>query len=128
MYLFLYQLRRRRFYYVKAAKPNRKMENNKIFELGVYTFGNTPRTESGSYRATAQAIRNILEAVKLAEEVGLDYFGFGEHHSFWSFQIVVVETARPDAAASIVMDEGTDTFADFILSREYSTAALGFPA
>ena len=51
------------------------MENNKSFELGVYTFGNTPRTESGSYGTTAQAIRNALEAVKLAEEVGLNYFG-----------------------------------------------------
>jgi alkanesulfonate monooxygenase SsuD/methylene tetrahydromethanopterin reductase-like flavin-dependent oxidoreductase (luciferase family) len=57
------------------------MENNKRFELGVYTFGNTPRTESGSYGTSAQAIRNVLEAAKLAEEVGLDYFGFGEHHT-----------------------------------------------
>jgi alkanesulfonate monooxygenase SsuD/methylene tetrahydromethanopterin reductase-like flavin-dependent oxidoreductase (luciferase family) len=46
------------------------------FELGVYTFGNTPRDGS-----TADAIRNTLEAVKLADEVGLDFFGFGEHHT-----------------------------------------------
>ena len=57
------------------------METNKRFELGVYTFGNTPRNEDGSYGSTAQAIRNVLEAVRLAEEVGLDYFGFGEHHT-----------------------------------------------
>jgi alkanesulfonate monooxygenase SsuD/methylene tetrahydromethanopterin reductase-like flavin-dependent oxidoreductase (luciferase family) len=56
------------------------MEKKK-FELGVYTFGNTPRNENGSYGSTARAIRNVLEAVKLAEEVGLDYFGFGEHHT-----------------------------------------------
>jgi hypothetical protein len=49
-------------------------------ELGVYTFGNTPRTGDG-YGATAQAIRDALEAVKLAEEVRLDLFGFGEHHT-----------------------------------------------
>src|SRR3954469_7393771 len=49
-------------------------------ELGVYTFGNTPRNGDG-YGATAQAIRDALEAVKLAEEVGLDFFGFGEHHT-----------------------------------------------
>lgn len=48
----------------------------KPFELGVYTFGNTP--PSGP---TAQAIRDAFEAVHLAEEVGLDYFGFGEHHT-----------------------------------------------
>lgn len=50
-------------------------------ELGVYTFGNTPRTSDGGYGATAQAVRDALEAVRLAEEVGLDFFGFGEHHT-----------------------------------------------
>ncbi|HEX9993999.1 MAG TPA: LLM class flavin-dependent oxidoreductase [Acidimicrobiales bacterium] len=49
---------------------------DKPFELGVYTFGNTP---AGG--PTAQAIRDALEAVQVAEEVGLDYFGFGEHHT-----------------------------------------------
>jgi alkanesulfonate monooxygenase SsuD/methylene tetrahydromethanopterin reductase-like flavin-dependent oxidoreductase (luciferase family) len=57
------------------------MEVQKKFELGVYSFGNTPRNDDGSYGSTAQAVRNALEAVKLAEEVGLDFFGFGEHHT-----------------------------------------------
>ncbi len=57
------------------------MGNNKKFELGVYSFGNTPREADGTFGSTAQAIRNILEAVKLADEVGLDFFGFGEHHT-----------------------------------------------
>jgi alkanesulfonate monooxygenase SsuD/methylene tetrahydromethanopterin reductase-like flavin-dependent oxidoreductase (luciferase family) len=51
------------------------------FELGVYSFGNTPRTADGGHGPTAQAIRDVLEAVKRAEEVGLDFFGFGEHHT-----------------------------------------------
>ena len=51
------------------------------FELGIYTFGNTPRTADGRYGTTAQAIRDVLEAVHVAEEVGLDFFGFGEHHT-----------------------------------------------
>jgi hypothetical protein len=34
-------------------------------QLGVYSFGNTPRTADGSYGPTAQAIRNVLEAVHL---------------------------------------------------------------
>jgi alkanesulfonate monooxygenase SsuD/methylene tetrahydromethanopterin reductase-like flavin-dependent oxidoreductase (luciferase family) len=46
------------------------------FELGVYSFANTPAGGT-----TAQAIRNVLEAVHVAEEVGLDFFGFGEHHT-----------------------------------------------
>src|SRR2546430_3646122 len=56
-------------------------EANTNFELGVYTFGNTPRRPDGEYGSTAQAIRNALEAVRLAEDVGLDFFGFGEHHT-----------------------------------------------
>jgi hypothetical protein len=57
------------------------MESKKPFELGVYTFGNTPRTADGGYGPIAQAIRDALEAVHLAEAVGLDFFGFGEHHT-----------------------------------------------
>src|SRR4051794_13258627 len=51
------------------------------FELGVYSFGNTPRTGDGGHGPTAQAVRDVLEAVQLAEEVGLSFFGFGEHHT-----------------------------------------------
>jgi alkanesulfonate monooxygenase SsuD/methylene tetrahydromethanopterin reductase-like flavin-dependent oxidoreductase (luciferase family) len=50
------------------------------FELGVYSFGNTPRRADGSRGSTAQAMRDVLEAIKLAEDVGLDFFGVGEHH------------------------------------------------
>jgi alkanesulfonate monooxygenase SsuD/methylene tetrahydromethanopterin reductase-like flavin-dependent oxidoreductase (luciferase family) len=50
-------------------------------QLGVYSFGNTPRTADGHYGTTAQAIRDVLQAVHVAEEVGLDFFGFGEHHT-----------------------------------------------
>jgi alkanesulfonate monooxygenase SsuD/methylene tetrahydromethanopterin reductase-like flavin-dependent oxidoreductase (luciferase family) len=57
------------------------MHSKKTFELGVYTFGNTPCTADGNYGPTARAIRNALEAVHLADEVGLNFFGFGEHHT-----------------------------------------------
>ena len=50
------------------------------FELGVYSFGNTPRAADGTRGPTAQAVRDVLEAIRLAEEVGLDFFGVGEHH------------------------------------------------
>jgi alkanesulfonate monooxygenase SsuD/methylene tetrahydromethanopterin reductase-like flavin-dependent oxidoreductase (luciferase family) len=56
-------------------------EPTKTFELGVYTFGNTPRVPDGGYGPTSQAIRHALEAVRVADEVGLDFFGFGEHHT-----------------------------------------------
>ncbi|MFE7720786.1 LLM class flavin-dependent oxidoreductase [Nocardia rhizosphaerihabitans] len=51
------------------------------FELGVHSFGNTPRTADRGYGPTAQAVRDALEAARLADEVGLDFFGFGEHHT-----------------------------------------------
>ena len=39
-------------------------EAKKQFELGVYTFGNRPRTADGDYGSTAEAIRNALEPVR----------------------------------------------------------------
>src|SRR5207247_2495708 len=50
-------------------------------ELGVDSFGNTPRSCDGGYGASAQAVRDVLEAVRLANQVGLDAFSFGEHHT-----------------------------------------------
>ncbi|HEV7718115.1 MAG TPA: LLM class flavin-dependent oxidoreductase [Arsenicitalea sp.] len=51
-------------------------------ELGIYSFGDVQRdAKSGELGSTAQATRNLLEAIKLADEVGLDYFGIGEHHT-----------------------------------------------
>lgn len=51
-------------------------------ELGVYTFGSTARDEAtGQPVSSAQAQRNLVEAIKVADEVGLDYFGIGEHHT-----------------------------------------------
>jgi probable LLM family oxidoreductase len=51
-------------------------------ELGVYSFGDVQRNpQTGELGSTAQATRNLLEAITLADQVGLDYFGIGEHHT-----------------------------------------------
>lgn len=50
-------------------------------ELGVYSFGDTPRDENGDLGSTSDAIRNLFEAIVHADEQGLDYFGVGEHHT-----------------------------------------------
>jgi len=51
-------------------------------ELGVYRFGDVQRDQrTGERGSTAEAMRDLLEAIKLADEVGLDYFGIGEHHT-----------------------------------------------
>jgi probable LLM family oxidoreductase len=50
-------------------------------EIGVYTFADiTPDWRTGRAIAVAQRYREILDAAKLAEEVGLGVFGVGEHH------------------------------------------------
>ena len=47
-------------------------------EIGVYTFGDTDL--SGGAPAAAQRLRDLVEEIELAEQVGLDVFGVGEHH------------------------------------------------
>src|SRR5476651_454661 len=57
-------------------------------ELGIYTFAElTPDPATGRTIDPATRLRNLLEEVELADQVGLDVFGVGEHH-------------RPDFAVS----------------------------
>jgi probable LLM family oxidoreductase len=58
-------------------------------ELGLYTFADVNPVLTGVERAQdgATRIKNLIEEIRLADEVGLDVFGLGEHH-------------RPDYVAS----------------------------
>ncbi|HEY8402401.1 MAG TPA: LLM class flavin-dependent oxidoreductase, partial [Cytophagaceae bacterium] len=50
-------------------------------ELGVYTFADVePEHVSGKAAKAHQRIKDLIEEIKLADEVGLDVFGLGEHH------------------------------------------------
>ncbi len=50
-------------------------------ELGVYTFAElTPDAETGHMITPRERLRDLLEEVALADRVGLDVFGIGEHH------------------------------------------------
>ncbi|MGE5689606.1 MAG: LLM class flavin-dependent oxidoreductase [Pseudomonadota bacterium] len=50
-------------------------------ELGLYTFAErTPDPLTGELVTAEQRLRDLLEEVELAEAVGLDVFGVGEHH------------------------------------------------
>ena len=51
-------------------------------ELGLYTFADV-----GPEIGPAQRLRNLVEEIELADQVGLNVFGVGEHH-------------RPDYAVS----------------------------
>jgi alkanesulfonate monooxygenase SsuD/methylene tetrahydromethanopterin reductase-like flavin-dependent oxidoreductase (luciferase family) len=55
-------------------------------ELGIYTFAeNSPDPASGIAISAGQRLRNLMEEVELADQVGLDVFGVGEHHRTSSF-------------------------------------------
>jgi probable LLM family oxidoreductase len=57
-------------------------------ELGIYTFAElTPDPSTGRTISPAERLRNLVEEIELADQVGLDVFGVGEHH-------------RPDFAVS----------------------------
>jgi probable LLM family oxidoreductase len=51
------------------------------FELGIYSFAElTPDPATGALISPAQRLHNLLETIELADQVGLDVFGLGEHH------------------------------------------------
>jgi len=57
-------------------------------ELGLYTFAETTLDPgSGAQIGAGQRLRDLLEEIELADQLGLDVFGVGEHH-------------RPDFAVS----------------------------
>lgn len=58
-----------------------------MIELGLDTFGDVTRDSDGGELSQAQVLRNVVAEAVLAESVGVDAFGVGEHH-------------RPDFAVS----------------------------
>ncbi|MGW8483728.1 LLM class flavin-dependent oxidoreductase [Microbacterium sp. NPDC055903] len=49
-------------------------------EFGLDTFGDITRGADGELISGAQTIRNIVAQAELADQVGIDFFGVGEHH------------------------------------------------
>ena len=50
-------------------------------EIGIYTFAElTPDPSTGRAVTPAQRLRDLLEEIELADRLGLDVFGLGEHH------------------------------------------------
>jgi probable LLM family oxidoreductase len=52
----------------------------KQVQLGVDTFGDVTNDDEGTPLGYGQVLRNLLEQAVLADSVGLDYIGLGEHH------------------------------------------------
>lgn len=49
-------------------------------ELGIYTFGETDPRRVSDPSVAAARLQQLLEEIELADQVGLDVFGVGEHH------------------------------------------------
>jgi probable LLM family oxidoreductase len=74
------------------------------FELGLYSFAElTPDPETGVMISPAERLRNLIETIELADQVGLDVFGLGEHHrpDFVSSAPVVILAAAAARTRSI---------------------------
>ena len=56
-------------------------------ELGIGMFGDLHIDKNGNIQPAGQRMRELIEEIKLMDEVGLDFYGIGEHH-------------RPDYAVS----------------------------
>ena len=52
----------------------------KAIEFGIDTFGDVTIGADGKLLHHAQVIRNVLDEAVLADEVGIDFIGVGEHH------------------------------------------------
>jgi len=56
-------------------------ETPRPFEIGLYSFAEvSPDPISGHKQSPAERIRDLLEEIELADQVGLDVYGLGEHH------------------------------------------------
>jgi probable LLM family oxidoreductase len=53
---------------------------NNMLELGLDTFGDVTLGENGIATSHAQVIRDVINEAILADELGIDFIGLGEHH------------------------------------------------
>lgn len=52
----------------------------RYLELGLDTFGDVTVDNNGERQSDAQVIRNVIAQGVLADQVGIDFIGIGEHH------------------------------------------------
>src|SRR4051812_14191444 len=50
------------------------------FELGLDTFGDVTVAPDGTLQPQARVLRDVVQEAVLADDLGLDAFGVGEHH------------------------------------------------
>ena len=56
------------------------MAKDKVVEMGLDTFGDLTDRIDGTLSTQAQSVRDVIAEGILADQVGVDFFGVGEHH------------------------------------------------
>lgn len=88
---------------------NQSVPTSNEFEFGLYTFGDLVPAPGGGTISARQRLAEIVDAAKLADEAGLDIFGFGEHHTleFAASSTPVVLAAIAQATKRIRLTSAT---------------------
>src|SRR4029077_7481874 len=84
-------------------------------ELGLHTFGDVTTTAAGALLSQAQVIRDVVAEGVLADQLGLDFFGVGEHHredfAVWAPDVALAAISahpaplRPGAAVTVLSSD-----------------------
>ena len=102
---------------VCAQKPRRrapplpdtqapKQNMSQTIELGLDTFGDITDGPDGKPLHAAQVIRNLVDEAVLADQVGVDFIGVGEHHRA-DFAVSSPEMVLAAIAASTISGDDT---------------------
>ena len=96
-----------------------------MFELGLTSFAETPPDPvTGEVGDHGQRLRNVVDEIVLAEEVGLDVYGLGEHHRIdmaasapaMTLAAAAARTERIRLSSAVIVLSSADpvrTFQDF---------------
>lgn len=60
--------------------PTKKTNNSAEYSFGIDTFGDLPTADDGKLFTHAAAIRQVVDEAILADKIGIDIIGVGEHH------------------------------------------------
>ncbi len=86
-------------------------------EIGLYTFGELAQLPGGGWSDERTRMRQLIEEMTLADQVGLDVFGVGEHH-------------RPDfvvSAPAVVLAAGAERTSRIRLSSAVTVLSSDDP-
>src|SRR3984957_7133129 len=63
-----------------ASANKEKTAVTELLVLGLGAFGDVTTGENGKAKTHAQVIRDVIDEAVLADQVGVDFIGLGEHH------------------------------------------------